>query len=97
MKTESPLTVGQFKKWCIDNNILDNTPIGVYLGDSERGDVAFGVIADTKSEFDDDFCVTNLTETTGEHCYFKNVANIFDEAEAKQIVMITDGCHSEEI
>ena len=83
MKTESPLTVGQFKKWCIDNNILDNTPIGVYLGDSERGDVAF--------------CVTNLTETTGEHCYFKNVANIFDEAEAKQIVMITDGCHSEEI
>lgn len=95
MTTENPLTIGQLKKWCDDNNISDDTPIGIYLGDSERGSVAFGVVGDTESEYNDD--ITNLTETTGEHCYFKNVANIFDDAESDQIVMITDGYHKEEI
>lgn len=96
MKTNNPLTIGQLKKWCIDNHIPDDTPIGIYLGASEKGDVAFGIIGDTKSEYNDDFYVTNLTETTGEHCYFKNISNIFDEAESDQIIMITDGCHSED-
>ena len=95
MTTENPLTIGQLKKWCDDNNISDDTPMGIYLGDSERGSVAFGVVGDTESEYNDD--ITNLTETTGEHCYFKNVANIFDDAESDQIVMITDGYHKEEI
>ena len=97
MTTENPLTIGQLKKWCENNNISDDTPIGIYLGDSERGSMAFGVVGDTESEYNDDCYVTNLTETTGEHCYFKNVANIFDDAESDQIIMITDGCHSEEI
>lgn len=97
MRTKNPLTIGQLKKWCEDNDISDDTPIGIYLGDSERGSVAFGVVGDTKSEYNDDYYVTNLTETTGEHCYFKNVANIFDDAEFDQIIMITDGYHSEEI
>lgn len=93
MTTENPLTIGQLKKWCDDNNISDDTPIGIYLGDSERGSVAFGVVGDTESEYDDDYEVSNLTETTGEHCYFKNVSNIFDEVESDQIIMITDGYH----
>ena len=97
MTTENPLTIGQLKKWCDDNNISDDTPIGIYLGDSERGSVAFGVVGDTESEYNDDYYVTNLTETTGEHCYFKDVANIFDDAESDQIIMITDGYHREEI
>ena len=97
MTTENPLTIGQLKKWCDDNNISDGTPIGIYLGDSERGSMAFGVVGDTKSEYNDDYYVTNLTETTGEHCYFKNVADIFDDAESDQIIMITDGYHSEEV
>ena len=95
MTTENPLTIGQLKKWCDDNNISDDTPIGIYLGDSERGSMAFGVVGDTKSEYNDDYYVTNLTETTGEHCYFKNVDNIFDDAESDQIIMITDGYHRE--
>ena len=49
IKTGDPLTIGQLKKWCEDNNISDDTPIGIYIGESERGDVAFGVVADTKS------------------------------------------------
>lgn len=97
IKTENPLTVGQFKKWCNDNNISDDTPIGIYSGASERGDIAFGVVADTPSENNDDFCVTNLTETTGEHCYCKNLYSLFEEADSKKVVMITDGCHSEEV
>ena len=97
MTTENPLTIGQLKKWCDDNNISDGTPIGIYLGDSERGSMAFGVVGDTKSEYNDDYYVRNLTETTGEHCYFKNVADIFDDAESDQIIMITDGYHSEEV
>ena len=97
MTTENPLTIGQLKKWCEDNNISDDTPIGIYLGDSERGSMAFGVVRDTKSEYNDDYYVTNLTEITGEHCYFKNIANIFDDAESDQIIMITDGYHSEEV
>ena len=97
IKTDSPLTIGQFKKWCNDNNISDNTPIGIYIGASERGDIAFGVIGDTKSELNDDFYVTNLTETTGEHCYCKNIYNLFEEANSNQVVMITDGFHSEEV
>lgn len=96
MTTKNPLTIGQLKRWCDDNNISDDTPIGIYLGDSERGSVAFGVIGDTKSEYNDDYYVTNLTETTGEHCYFKNIVNIFDDAESDQIIMITDGYHIEE-
>lgn len=97
IKTENPLTVGEFKKWCDDNKISDDTPIGIYLGVSERGDMAFGVVADTENEIDDDFYVANLTETTGEHCYCKNLYNLFKDASAKQVVMITDGCHSEEV
>ena len=97
MTTENPLTVGQLKKWCEDNNISDDTPIGIYLGNSERGGVAFGVVGDTKNEYNDNYFITNLTETTGEHCYFKNVANIFDDAESDQIIMITNGYHRKEI
>lgn len=97
IKTSNPLTIGQLKKWCEDNNISDDTPIGIYLGDSERGDIAFGVIGDTKSEYNDDFYVTNLTETTGEHCYCKNIYSLFEDANSDKVVMITDGCHSEEI
>ena len=95
MRVKEPLTIGQFKKWCFNNNISDDTPIGIYLGDSERGDIAFGVIGDTKNIFDDDDCIVNFSETTGEHCYCKNVRNIFKEAKSSQIVMITDGYHSE--
>lgn len=94
IKTENPLTIGQLKKWC-DNNISDDTPIGIYLGESERGDIAFGVIRNTKSEYNDDFYVTNLMETTGEHCYCKNIYNLFEDANSDKVVMITDGCHSE--
>lgn len=65
IKTDNPLTIGQLKKWCDDNNISDDTPIGIYMGASERGDIAFGVIGDTKDDVDDDFHVTNITETTG--------------------------------
>lgn len=97
MKTDNPLTIGQLKKWCIDNNISDDTPIGIYLGDCERGDIAFGIIGDTKSEYNDDYYVANLTEITGEHCYFKNVFNIFEDADSDRIIMITDGYHSEEV
>lgn len=97
IKTSNPLTIGQLKKWCDDNNISDDTPIGIYLGDSERGDIAFGVIGDTKSEYNDDFYVTNLTETTGEHCYCKNIYSLFEDANSDKVVMITDGCHSEEV
>lgn len=97
MKTDNPLTVGQLKKWCEDNNISDDTPLGIYLGDSERGDIAYGVIGDTESEINDDFYVINLSETTGEHCYCKNTFSLFNEAKSKRIVMITDGCHSEEV
>ena len=75
----------------------DDTPIGIYIGASERGDVAFGVVADTKSEYNDDFYVANLTETTGEHCYCKNIYNLFDEVNSDKVVMITDGYHSEEV
>lgn len=96
MKTDNPLTIGQLKKWCTDNHISDDTPIGIYLGDSERGSVAFGIVGDTENEYNDDYYAINLTETTGEHCYFKNISNIFDEAESDQIIMITDGCHSED-
>lgn len=95
MVTDNPLTIGQLKKWCSDNKISDDTPIGIYLGDSERGSVAFGIIGDTEDEIDDNFEVSNLTETTGEHCYFKNISDIFEESESEQIIMITDGCHSE--
>ena len=97
IKTDNPLTIGQLKKWGDDNNISDDTPIGIYMGASERGDIAFGVIGDTKSEYNDDFYVTNLTETTGEHCYCKNIYNIFEEVNSDKIVMITDGYHSEEV
>ena len=97
IKTGDPLTIGQLKKWCEDNNISDDTPIGIYIGASERGDVAFGVVADTKSEYNDDFYVVNLTETTGEHCYCKNIYNLFDEVNSDKVVMITDGYHSEEV
>lgn len=97
IKTGDPLTIGQLKKWCEDNNISDDTPIGIYIGASERGDVAFGVVADTKSEYNDDFYVANLTETTGEHCYCKNIYNLFDEVNSDKVVMITDGYHSEEV
>ena len=97
MKTDNPLTIGQLKKWCMDNNISDDAPIGIYIGTYERGDIAFGVIGDTKNEIDDEeFCVTNLSETTGEHCYMKNIGNIFEDVNASQIIMITDGFHSEE-
>ena len=95
IKTENPLTIGQLKKWCNDHNISDETPIGIYIGSSERGDIAFGVIRDTKSEYNDDFYVTNLTEITGEHCYCKNIYNLFEEANSDKVVMITDGYHSE--
>ena len=71
MTTGNPLTIGQLKKWCEDNNISDDTPIGIYLGDSERGSVAFGVVGDTKSEYNDDYYVTNLTETTGEQFVYE--------------------------
>ena len=97
IKTGNPLTIGQLKRWCEDNNISDDTPIGIYIGASERGDVAFGVIGDTKSEINDDFYVTNLTESTGEHCYCKNMYSLFEEANSDRVVMITDGYHSEEI
>ena len=36
MTTENPLTIGQLKKWCEDNDISDDTPIGIYLGDRRR-------------------------------------------------------------
>lgn len=97
MKTDNPLTVGQFKKWCNNNNISDDTPIGIYMGASERGDMSFGVIGDTRSEWNDDFYETNLTEVTGKHCYCKNVYDLFEEAKSDQIVMITDGYHNEEV
>ena len=48
IKTDNPLTIGQLKKWCDDNNISDDTPIGIYMGASERGDIAFGVIVIVK-------------------------------------------------
>lgn len=97
MRTDKPLTIGQLKKWCNDNEISDDTPIGIYLGDSERGDIAFGVIGDTANVYNDDDDIINLTETTGEHCYFKNVCNIFNKVNSDKIIMITDGYHSEEV
>lgn len=93
MKTENSLTVGQLKKWLNDNNISDDTPIGIYLGDSERGSIAYGVIGETENEYDDDDEITNISETTGEHCYCKNMNCFTDETESKQVVVITDGCH----
>lgn len=97
IKTDNPLTIGKLKKWCDDNNISDDTPIGIYMGASERGDIAFGVIGDTKDDVDDDFHVTNITETTGKHCYCKNIYSLFEEANSDKVIMITDGYHSEEV
>ena len=97
MRTDKPLTLGQLKKWCVDNEISDDTPIGIYLGASERGDIALGVIGDTENIYNDDDDIINLTETTGEHCYFKNIGNIFKEANSDKIIMITDGCHYEDV
>ena len=48
MTTENPLTIGQLKKWCEDNNISDDTPIGIYLGDAERGSVALALLETRK-------------------------------------------------
>lgn len=93
MKTENSLTVGQLKKWLNDNNISDDTPIGIYMGDSERGSIAFGIIGETENEYNDDDDVTNISETTGEHCYCKNINGFVDEAGSKQVIVITDGCH----
>ena len=75
MKTDSPLTIGQLKKWCIDNNIPDDTPIGIYLGDCERGDIAFGIIADIyKSHYIHSVklhCILPCKDYNSSHKYYK--------------------------
>lgn len=48
MKVKIPLTIGQLKKWCTDNNLSDDTSLGIYLGDSNRGSVAYGIVAETE-------------------------------------------------
>ena len=95
MKTNKPLTVGQFIRWCEDNNVSKNTPIGIYFGDMEIADLTLGVVGDTECEIDDDDNIINMSETTGEHCFISNYNNIFEETNNKQIVFLTNGQHEE--
>ena len=85
------LTVGDFKKWIEQYDIADDTPIWIYIGDSERGSAAYGIIGETKEIIDDNYEPV-LTELTGEHCYCKDGSLIDD---VKFIVMIIDGYHYE--
>ena len=50
MDINNPLTIGKLKKWCEENNISDDAPIGIYMGAIERGSVSFEVIGDTQNE-----------------------------------------------
>lgn len=94
MKTDKVLTVGQLKRWCDDNNISDDTPIAIYNGDYEDRALAYGVIGETKDIVNNELEPESTTETTGEHCYMRNI-DIFEESGEKQLVIITDGIHCE--
>lgn len=92
IKEDKYLTVGDFKKWIEQYDIPDGTPIGIYIGDYERGSGAYGIIGETESIEDENYEPV-LTELTGEHCYCKDRSLIDDDV--KFMVMITDGCHYE--
>ena len=97
MKTNKPLTVGQLVNWFKDNNISDDTPIGIHIGNENASEISFGVIGDTECEVNDDGCVINMTETTGEHCVDYTWGNIFEETGCKQTIFMTDGVYEETI
>lgn len=100
MLTKNPLTIGSLKKWCAENCIPDDIPIGIYIGDSELGDIAYGVIGETKNKPTEFSESVDFSETTGEHCYCKNtnvLQELYNTTSRYQIVMITDGFHLEEV
>lgn len=88
-----PLTVGRLKEWLQKYHIPDDTPIGIYIGDSERGSIANGVIGETDCIVNDNF-EPERTELSGEHCYCKN-GSVLNDIDNDFIVMITDGLHCE--
>ena len=89
-----PLTVRELKRWLDNNHISDDIPIGIYLGDYEKGSVAYGIIGDSWNKYDEEDNVTNYTETTGEHCYCSNTM-MLRKAKTDKMIVITDGLHIE--
>lgn len=63
------MTVGNLKRWYEENKVSDDTPIGIYIGDSERGAVAYGVIGDTEEVIDEKTFEPIRTELSSQHCY----------------------------
>ena len=98
MKTAKVLTIGELKQWCERKGIPDNTPIGIYCGETESGHLAYGVVGETEDEIDIETSgPINVTEITGEHCYLANnsIQAMLKDAETERIIMITDGNHEE--
>ncbi len=100
MKSQEPLTLQDIIDFADRNGIPYSTPIGMALCDSERGDICRGVVLETSNdacEYDEEEDEYLITETSGEHCYFKGLSPMDEldnipESERK-VLMLTDGYH----